>query len=279
MNLPQDFNFTQSNLQDYVDCPYRFFMKHILRIKWPALVVDDALEFEERSQTGARFHRLIQQYLLGVPEDRLAEMAEDDHNPEVINWWEDFLKVIPPLLDGQRSVETILSTHAFGQRLLAKYDLVLAKQDGSLTVFDWKTSRIKAKKEWLQDRIQTRLYCWMLVQAGTALAGQNAVKPEQATMHYWFTASPEAPVTLPYSASAYEKDHAYFRGMIEEILGKTEGEFIRTSDTRKCKYCVYRSHCDRGIEAGDLDSYEDFDEEAAGSALDIDFDEIEEIEF
>jgi len=279
MNLPQDFNFTQSNLQDYVDCPYRFYMKYILRTKWPALVVDDALEFEERSQTGARFHRLIQQYLLGVPESRLAEMAEADPNPEVVNWWEDFLKVVPPLLEGDRSIEITLGANAFGKHLLAKYDLILAKQDGSLSIFDWKTSRVRAKKNWLLDRIQTRLYRWMLLQTGAALTGRVTIQPNQVTMHYWFTASPEEPVTLPYNLDDCEKDHTYFKSLLEEIQAKAEGDFSHTEDTRRCKYCVYRSHCDRGIEAGDLDSFEGFDEEAVESAFDIDFDEIEEIEF
>jgi hypothetical protein len=82
MILPADFDFTQGNLQDYLDCPYRFYMRYILRTKWPALVVGDALEFEARGQAGGRFHRLVQQYLLGVPQDRINQMADEDPNPD-----------------------------------------------------------------------------------------------------------------------------------------------------------------------------------------------------
>lgn len=279
MTLPKDFNFTQSNLQDYVDCPYRFYMRYIRHINWPALVVDGALDFEQRSLTGARFHRLIQQYLIGLPQGRLTDMAEADPNPEVITWWEDFLKVVPPLLEGERFVETTLSTHLGGQRILAKFDLVLKNPDGSLVIYDWKTSRKRPRKEWLLDRIQTRLYRWILTQAGTVVSGQEAIQPDQVSMHYWFTSSPGAPITLPYDQSAYEKDQVYFKGLTEEIQGKSEQDFNRTGDTRKCRYCIYRSHCDRGIEAGDLDSYEDFDEGFEESATDVDFENIAEIEF
>ena len=278
MNLPKDFNFTQSNLQDYIDCAYRFYMKYILRTKWPALVVDDALDFEERSQTGARFHRLIQQYLLGLPEDRLTNMAEADPNPEVITWWDSFLNTVPPMLEGERFIETTLSTRLCGQSLLAKYDLILTRQDSTLTILDWKTSRKKARQEWLLERLQTRLYSWMLVQAGLELTGQTGIQPDQITMQYWFTVSPAAPVILPFSQLAYEKDQAFLEKLIEEIKAKSSQAFNRTSDDRKCKFCVYRSHCDRGIQAGDLDSYEDFDE-GVDSALDIDFEDVAEIEF
>ncbi len=48
MKLADSFDFTQSNLQDYVECPYRFYLRHVLHTKWPALIVDDALEYEQR---------------------------------------------------------------------------------------------------------------------------------------------------------------------------------------------------------------------------------------
>jgi len=279
MNLPQDFDFSQSNLQDYLDCPYRFYMRYIRRIKWPALVVDDALDFEQRSQSGARFHRLIQQYLLDIPEDRLSDLAEADPNPAFITWWEDFHKTMPTLLNGERFVEVTLTAHLAGMHLLAKYDLILADQNGNLTIFDWKTSRKKPRKDWLLDRVQTRLYRWILNQAGAALVNKRAIKPEQITMIYWFTASPDAPVVLPYDQSGNEKDHAYFLNLVEEIQARSEENFTRTQDSKKCRYCIYRSHCDRGVEAGDFDSYDDFNEALDESDLDIDFESISEIEF
>ena len=101
MILPADFDFTQGNLQDYLDCPYRFYMRYILHTKWPALVVGDALEFEARGQAGGRFHRLVQQYMLGVPQERINDMADEDPNPDLRAWWDGFLSHVPPWLDGQ----------------------------------------------------------------------------------------------------------------------------------------------------------------------------------
>jgi CRISPR/Cas system-associated exonuclease Cas4 (RecB family) len=279
MNLPQDFDFTQSKLQDYVDCPYRFYMRYILQTKWPALMVDDALEFEKRGQAGARFHRLIQQFLLGMPESRLHELATADPDPQMVRWWEDFLTYVPPLLEGDRFVEILLTTHLVGQRLLAKYDLILAGKDGKLTIFDWKTSKRKPRKDWLMARLQTQLYCYILAQAGSTLLKHSPVKPEQITMTYWFTASPETPVSLPYNSSIFNTDQKYITNLISEILKKEQGDFVRTSNLSKCRYCVYRSHCDRGVEAGDLESFEEFEMEPEDFMVDFDFETIEEIKF
>lgn len=279
MNLKENFDFTQSNLQDYLDCPYRFYLRYIRHTKWPALVVDDALAFEQRGQTGARFHRLIQQYLLGIPEERLTDQAAADPSPEVAAWWEDFLQYAPSLLEGERHVETILSTGRAGHRLVAKYDLVLAQPSGRLVIFDWKTSAKRPKQEWLLERIQTRLYRFLLVRSGGVFTGAAETRPEQIEMNYWFTTQPELPVSLPYTDEQYQKDLNFFKALIREITELPGEAFSRTADVAKCRYCVYRSHCDRGTEAGGLEAFDDFDDEPEVEMGDLDFDQIEEIAF
>ena len=279
MNLPHPFDFTQSKLQDYMDCPYRFYLRYLLDLKWPALLVDDAITFEQRGQTGARFHRLIQQYLLGVPQNQLDELAAADINPEVKTWWDDFLVYIPPQLTGQQFVEMILTTTLDEQRLLAKYDLILRKNERHWIIFDWKTSQNLPRKDWLMDRMQTRLYPWVLTQMINALGNHEASEPDQITMKYWFATHPESPVELRYNHEMYNADTAFFRKIINEILSKDETEFTRTLDSKKCHFCVYRSHCDRGIKAGELAAYEDFSLENEAMRFDMDFDQISEIQF
>lgn len=279
MILPNDFDFTQGNLQDFVDCPYRFYLRYILRTRWPALVVDQALEFEQRGQAGGRFHRLVQQYLLGVPDARISALAVEDPLPDLGTWWQGFLTYVPPWLGGQRWVETTLTTKLTGQRLVAKYDLILSGEDGSLTIFDWKTAQRAPGKAHLLERMQTRLYRLMLVQASsTFFAGQPAV-PGQITMNYWFATHPENPVSLPYSQAAYEQDQEDLTRLVEVICSATRGDFVRTDDHKKCRYCVYRSHCDRGVEAGDLEDYDLLDEETDSLKTLPAFEDLPEIEF
>lgn len=277
MILPADFDFTQGNLQDYLDCPYRFYMRYILHTKWPALVVGDALEFEARGQAGGRFHRLVQQYLLGVPEDRIDDMADEDPNPDLRTWWDGFLSHVPPWLDGERWVETTLTTELAGHRLVAKYDLILSDKDGGLTIFDWKTSHNLPRKDWLLERVQTRLYRLVLLEASPLLTGGKTLTAENITMNYWFTAQPQTPVTQPYQTSAYQRDRSDLTHIVEEISSSKLSDFRRTDNIKQCRYCIYRSHCDRGVEAGDLGDFDDFEIEPGDVAGEIGFEDLPEI--
>lgn len=280
MILPERFDFTQSNLQDYIDCPYRFYLRYILRTKWPALVVDDALTFEAHGQAGARFHRLVQQYLLGLPQENLERMAESDPDPNFMLWWNNFLAHVPPWLEGQRFVEMVLISPIFEHRFLAKYDLILFnREQNRLCIIDWKTSQKHPKKEWLDARIQTRLYRFVLTQAFPSLIEPSSLNPDDIAMKYWFAAFPEAPILLPYDQQTFEADQKYLTGLVEEILQKPTDRFEKTADIKKCRYCVYRSYCNRGVTAGEFDGFEDF--EMADQAYESlpDFDDISEIKF
>ncbi len=279
MTLAPNFDFSQSNLQDYVDCPYRFYLRYIMHTKWPALMVDDAFEFEQRGQAGARFHRLIQQYLLGVPEERVNELAQSDPDAEIKLWWHNFLEFAAPLLVGQKFVEISLNTALAGHRLVAKYDLILDAGNNHWIIFDWKTSQKKPRSEWMVQRIQTRLYRFVLVEAIASLSPGVKINAEQVTMNYWFANHPQTPLSLPYTEEDFRKDHTYFNDLIAEIKNKAPKDFFRTSDLKQCRYCVYRSHCDRGVQAGDLETFEDFGLQPENFELDVSFEDIAEIKF
>lgn len=279
MNLPDDFVFTQSNLQNYLDCPYRFYLRYICQIQWPALIVDEALEFERRGQAGARFHRLVQQYLTGIPEGRISQLASADPHPQLSVWWDNFLAVIPHLLSGDRWIETVLSTSLAKHRLVAKYDLILVQDKAHLMIFDWKTSQNLPRKDWLLGRVQTKVYRFLLAQAGQSLIENQTLDPGSITMNYWFAAYPKSLIQLPYDQTTCAADQNYLFNLIQEIIDTPKNAYHQTPDPKHCRYCVYRSHCDRGTEAGGLDGLEDVQLEQEEIFPDLDFTEIGEIEF
>ena len=84
MSLPHNFQFSQSSLQDYVDCPRRFQLRYLQRRVWPALDSEPALESEQFMQRGAQFHHLAHQFFLGIPADKLARQIEKD---ETLSRW------------------------------------------------------------------------------------------------------------------------------------------------------------------------------------------------
>jgi len=54
-------------------------------------------------------------------------------------------------------------------------------------------------------------------------------------------------------------------------------EFPLTEDEKMCRFCVYRSYCNRGAQAGQMDEAEA--EMESEAAFDINFEQISEIEF
>ncbi|MDE2637464.1 MAG: PD-(D/E)XK nuclease family protein [Chloroflexota bacterium] len=275
MNLSDDFAFTQGSLGDYADCARRFELRFIKRVRYPALEVQDALGFETRTRQGARFHKMVQQHLLGVPAEALAASLADDE--ELARWWANYLARGLTDLPTQRLSEITLQTHLAGRRLVAKYDLLALAPGGRAVIVDWKTGARAPSQSSLRGRMQTIVYRYVLAQAGAHLYAGERIPPERIRMDYVYVAAGGERVSFAYSAAQMREDEALLAEMIAAI-DRAE-TFPLTDDARRCRFCSYRSLCDRGgagrLEDFDIDEYEDEEEETF--ALDID--QIAEIEF
>lgn len=273
MSLPEDFVFSQSSLQDFVDCARRFDLRYLQNIRYPSVEAQPVLEHEEHMRQGAQFHRMVHQHLVGVPDDVLTESLAE--NETLSAWWDSYLKAGLDDLPANRYPEIALETDIGDYRLLAKYDL-LAVGDGRAVIIDWKTSKATAKT-WLEKRMQTLVYRYVLAQAGTHLNGGEPIAPENVIMIYWFIAQGRR-VMLDYSAEQMKADEFYLKTIIGDIAHMNT--FPLTLDEKQCRFCSYRSLCNRGEQAG---SWLDFLLEDSVSPpdddLDVDFDQIAEIEF
>ena len=273
MQLGADFAFTQGSLQDFADCARRFELRYIKRLRYPAPEVNQVLEFERRMRQGNRFHKLVQQHINGLPADLLARSLADD--ADLARWWDDYCQRGLEGLPAQRHAEITLQTHLGGQRLVAKYDLLALEPGGAAVIVDWKTGERVPSRQSLQRRLQTVVYRYVLARAGAHLYG-DIIPPERIRMDYVYVAQGAQRVSFDYSAAQLAEDEARLLEMIESI-GAAD-EFPLTEEVRRCRFCMYRSFCDRG-EAGDLRDF-DFDEEdEADEGIDLDFEQIAEIEF
>ena len=274
MNLPDDFVFSQSSLQDYVECARRFELKYIERLRWPAPEVDDMLEFEQRQEQGQTLHQLIHQHLVGIPEAKLRPRIDD---PDVQRWFDAYLQSGLDGVPEARYPERTLTIPLGDYLLLAKFDLVAVEPGDRALIIDWKTSRRLPQAEWLQKRMQTRVYRTVLAAGGDHLNNGQPIPPEQITMVYWFAEHDGATRRLDYDRAQFEADHADLTGLLREIAMRKD--FPLTPDESRCRFCNFRSLCDRGETAGPLDDW-DADLEAADlDDLEIDFDQIAEIAF
>lgn len=266
MTLPTDFQFSQSSLQDYADCPRRFELRYLKRLNWPAAESEPIREQEDHMRRGAAFHRLVHQHLLGIPDRDLEATIADE---TVRQWWAHFragaLDGLPP----QRTPEITLTAPLATHRLVAKYDLIAVEPGVRAVIVDWKTSLRRPRRESLEHRLQTTVYRYLLALAGAHLNGGERIAPEQIEMIYWFAAHPDQPEHFSYDMAQFTHDGALLYRLAEEI--DRQDLFALTADERRCQYCAYRSLCRRGVEAGDffaLEGDDDGDDLAARFSLD-----------
>jgi CRISPR/Cas system-associated exonuclease Cas4 (RecB family) len=265
---------SQSSLQDYVDCARRFQLRYVDRLSYPAIESEPTLENEKHQQEGEYFHRLVQQYLIGIPAEQISKLA---NTANLQRWWENFLtsKDLTGLrnLSGLILPEATLSAPLGQFRLLAKYDLI-AIENNKATIYDWKTYRKRPRNEFLSARMQTRVYRALLVHAGAHLSNKP-YEPEQIEMIYWFSDFPNEPARFEYTSAQYKRDWDLLLKLADEI--KSASSYLLTDDRAKCLFCPYRSYCERGVRAGDVEQAET--EMEAEELFDVNFEQIGEIEF
>lgn len=291
--LPPTFSFSQSSLQAFEDCPRRFWLAYVEQLPWPAVEASPVQEHEAVMRLGERFHRLVQRAEIGITP---AEVAAGLESP-LAGWFDAYLAHRPgDLPDGAREIERVLSIpfHLDGAatpettfRLAAKYDLIAAGPEGRAVIVDWKTSKRRGDVSTLRHRLQSIVYPYVLVEASAGLPW-GPVHPEQVEMRYWFTAAPGQPVTLRYDAAQHAANHARLQRLLDDVLGGgSEADFPKVPDTptnrsRFCAFCIYRSRCNRGAAAGDLDDLgdaEDFFAVDLDKALEFTLDDVEELAF
>ena len=284
MTLPEGFLFSQSNLQDYVDCQRRFQLRHMLHLHWPAVEAEPYLENERMIDQGAQFHKTVRQYLIGVPEAQISKTMINDELMEL--WWRNFLHSIKDgnlkiiFEQGNHHFEEITLSVPLGEfRLIAKYDLLIIQPDGKLIILDWKTSQRHPKRKWLADRLQTHVYPFVLTGSISGLIGGIPADPDQIEMIYWFTNQPDQPEHFSYNKLSFREDTRYINNLVSTIDQKSEPIFPLTPDIKRCLYCTYRSLCNRGVKPGDLRHLEEWLEPELAEEVSIDFDQIGEIEF
>ncbi len=270
MNLSDNFIFSQSALQSYEDCPRCFELRYIKDLRWPALKTENALEFEESSLQGQEFHHLIHQHSTGVPTEAIEDIITE---PVMKKWWDNYVTWQTENLPHQRYSELKLTAPLSETRVMAKYDVVAQMNDESLTIVDWKTGRPK-KREWLTRRLQSTVYPYVLWRAGNWLNRGKKLAAEHIRLIYWF-AEDGSTIEFQLDAKLLQENEQQLTETISEINSRLD--FPQTENEKQCKFCVYRSLCERGELAGNFADLEDDDDVAIGVNLHLD--EVSEIVF
>ncbi|MBN1563960.1 MAG: PD-(D/E)XK nuclease family protein [Anaerolineae bacterium] len=248
MSLPEGFRFSQSSLQDYVDCPRRFQLRYLESQSWPGVHVEPVLEHEQHVYRGTRFHRLVERHQLGMDVALLAETVADD--PDLQAWWRAYLDFdFLHDLEGARYPELSLFTVVAGVPLMAMFDLVVVTPGGRVVIFDWKTYARVPSRQWFAARLQTRVYLYVMAAAGGRLLGYE-LDLDQISLIYCVVSQMDSFVVFDYSVALFDGDRGYLSGLVSGVGARLD--WLLTADEQLCRFCVYRSLCGRGVRSGNL---------------------------
>ncbi|MHB8627932.1 MAG: PD-(D/E)XK nuclease family protein [Aggregatilineales bacterium] len=263
--FPPVFQYSQDNLQDYVECARRFQLRYLLRQQWPAPLAEPLHDAETELRLGDEFHRLVERHFLGLNVTPPAGLLSE--------WWRAFETHPPPdLPDAIRKPEAAYSIPLAGRRLVAKFDLLAIEPGKRVVIVDWKTTRHRPSRKILEARLQTAVYRYVAVEALAHDFG-GSIPPEAIRLIYWFAAAPTQPESFDYDAAQHAATGAYLRELIAKIEQHTEPIWPLTDDLRKCEHCNYRSFCERGSHAAPL-----ADPDQSGAMLTFDLADVPEIE-
>ena len=269
--------FSQTSLQDFVDCPRRFELNVLQDTLWPAAHSAPLLKFEELTEIGSKFHQLCHQFFLGIDPDLISSSLSDQ---EISRLWHSFLPYGKSLNALPCYYEQILRIPFQNHFLVAKFDLIVQQTDNDYLIIDWKTASKKPSRSILANRVQTILYPYLFQQAGGELFGRAEISPAEISMQYWYPLASDPEEIFPYSLTRHQEVFQKLTDLILQIdeLVDSDQPFPLTDDHAHCEFCIYRSYCERGNLTSSIPAGVDLESEDL-SNVHFDLDLIKEIEF
>jgi hypothetical protein len=272
MTLHRPTVYSATSLETWKTCPRQFQLRYVERRPWPVLQADQ-VAYERHLERARRFHRMAQQYQVGVPAEAIERQADDEG---LRRWWQAFTVHADALLQGETYPEITLATEVAGRCIMATYDAVVVDPE-AITIVDWKTHERVPSRRRLQGRYQTKVYPLVLADAGRVFPVGRTFSAEQVRMTYWFAARPAESVTFQTNAAALERTRDELAATVHDIEDMPQNEpWPQTTQERACSYCVYRCCCHEDEETlgGAIDSW--FDDADGDGLFDFDFAALDE---
>jgi len=249
MPLPPAFILSPSALHDFSTCPRRFQLRYLLRQPWVSAAPNPRLDYEEGQRLGTLFHQILQQARQGLPIDSLLNQPQ---NAPLKAWYaaqQTFMATAD--LPSEQYAEQQFSLRVGGVALLGRFDLLAVERGKRAVIIDWKTESRPPSRPALQQQWQTRLYPFLLVEAGAAFNDGWPFAPEQVQILYWYAHQPDAPQIFYHTAKDHEATRQLLQAKIADIHAllddtPTGQPFPLTIQLSDCRFCTYQSLCGRG---------------------------------
>jgi hypothetical protein len=126
--------------------------------------------------------------------------------------------------------------------------------------------------------MQSLVYPFVLAMAGSHLNGDRPVAPEQIQLVYWFANFPAQVERFDYDRRGHGAARTRLESLINTIATYDAESWSLTDNVRRCRYCIYRTLCDReAVTPTELDA--PAEHEVEDDLFDLDLEQIAEIEF
>jgi hypothetical protein len=232
MNLsPALLRLSQSHLTLLETCPPQFqkvFLEQGGAIPNPAQ--QDGLAW------GNQFHLLMQQKILGLPIDAIADPTLQQSLQALIEATPELWQENPLLWKEAEHYRTmVVQNYQFS----VIYDLLVIDERRS-QILDWKTYPMPQNTHKIASSWQTRLYLYVLAES-------SDFRPEQLSMTYWFVQLPKRPqsLTIDYSQAQHDQtrqDLARLLSQLESGLKNYQQNAIAFPHSTNCaETCPYYS--------------------------------------
>jgi hypothetical protein len=237
---------TRARLRHIVECPRRFWLQAVARPPWPAAPLPP--QVEASLLLGQRFHQVMRRHFAGLS-------PEEFDLPQLNSWWRAWQRHGLSLPPGRYLPEMTLTVPLQGERLLARFDLLVIPRDKGerALIVDWKTERRPRTREELAADLQTHLYPFVLAEGGSALVAPDQLalfSPDRIGMIYWQANDPANPVRFQYSAAQHTSNRdqlVKLVGLAQELARGDEPPLI--DDLTICSRCRFLSYCGRAVSA------------------------------
>jgi CRISPR/Cas system-associated exonuclease Cas4 (RecB family) len=180
---------------------------------------------------GEAYHRLVVRHRLGLP------IAPP---PALAGAWAAFIASPFGMPSSGEEVfsEQTLQFALEGVPFLVRCDEI-RRQGDQWTILDWKTGRVREAD--LPHQWQTRLYCFALALAGSAIGATGAIPPGSIKMVYLLVRL-EKTFEVPYDLAAFEADRTVLTEIAHQVDAPLESlAWPERSDT--CRTCRFDSLC------------------------------------
>ncbi len=216
--------FTQSSIKDYLNCNYKYKLKHIEGIYW----FQD--EFQNNFDLGTDFHTIAERYFLKLNNNYIE-------NSLISQWLSELSRKFPLSEEKKYLPEFDIRYNELELKLMARYDLIILTKD-KIEIIDWKTNKKIIKNK--DKDIQTKVYMFLLANSLELFPKYN-YSLSDISMTYWQPNFPENKVTIKYTFEKHLEFKEYFSKLFEDIK---KSSFDR--NLNHCHICEFNTFCKEG---------------------------------